>query len=71
MDIEAFPMRFIAVSDGVFQGREHAVLFLEHAGREGPQGFALSLADARRLLAALAVLLPNAQHIQARIAADN
>jgi hypothetical protein len=71
MRIEAFPARFVAVSDGVTRGEEHVVLFLEPAGKGEVVGFALHLADARRLYALLGVILPQAQQIQSNLTRDN
>ena len=51
MEIDAFPMRLVALTDGVFGGREHVVLFLRPAGEGPPRGFALPLDDARLLRA--------------------
>jgi hypothetical protein len=65
MEFEAYPTRLVAVSDGIFGGEEHVVLFLGHADAEQPRGFALKLRDARQLLAALALILPEAQRFQA------
>jgi hypothetical protein len=58
MRIEAFPTRLVAVTDGVHRGEAHIVVFLEHAAMGEPRGFALDLADARALLAALTLLVP-------------
>jgi hypothetical protein len=71
MQIAAIPMQFVAVTDGVRAGQEHVVLFLENALLEQPCGFALSLPDAHRLLAALRGVLPQAQQIQTRIRDSN
>lgn len=71
MEIEAYPTRLVAVSDGIFGGEEHLVLFLEHTAAEKPYGFALKLADARRLLAALALVLPAAERYQEELREAN
>ena len=71
MEIEAYPTHLVAVSDGVFGGEEHVVLFLEHPAAPGPYGFALRLRDACRLLAALALVLPEAQRYQAQLREAN
>jgi hypothetical protein len=71
MEIDAFPMRLVALTDGVFGGREHVVLFLRPAGAGPPRGFALPLDDARLLRAGLGVVLHEAEQIQARIADSN
>jgi hypothetical protein len=71
MHIEAFPMRFVALTDGVRDGREHVVVFLVHAETGRPHGFALSLADARSLFDGLDGILPAAQQIQDRLAESN
>ena len=64
MHIDAMPSRLVAVTDGVHEGCEHVVVFLKHPAREDTRGFAFSLADARQLLAALALILPGAREIQ-------
>jgi hypothetical protein len=71
MHLEAFPMQFLALTDGVLNGVEHVILFLEHAGGSSPRGFALSLGDARALLFALRNILPEAQQIQKEIHEQN
>jgi hypothetical protein len=71
MRIEAFPADFVAVSDGVMRGEEHVVLFLQPAGKAEAVGFALRLADARRLHTLLGVILPQAQQIQSNLTRDN
>ena len=71
MHLEAFPMRFVALTDGVLHGVEHVILFLEHAGGSSPRGFALDLGDARALLTALRNILPEAQQIQNQIHEQN
>jgi hypothetical protein len=71
MHIEAFPMRFVALTDGVRGGQEHVVIFFEHAETHQPHGFALSLSDARALLLSLRGLLPTVQNIQERLAENN
>ena len=71
MEIEAYPTHLVAVSDGVFHGEEHIVLFLEHDAVHEPRGFALKLRDARKLLAALALILPEARRFQAELREAN
>lgn len=71
MQIEAFPMQLVALTDGVLDGHEHVVLFLDHQARSQPCGYALSLTDARRLLEALTRILPDAQQIQKNIRDSN
>ncbi len=71
MHLEAFPMQFVALTDGVLDGEEHVILFLEHAGVRSSRGFALTLGDARALLTALRNILPEAQQIQNRIREQN
>jgi hypothetical protein len=71
MRLEAFPMQFIALTDGVLDGEEHVILFLEHAGAGCPRGFALTLGDARALLTALRHVLPEAEQIQDRLTEQN
>ncbi len=64
MHIDAMPSCLVAVTDGVHEGREHIVLFLKHPARDEEHGFAFTLADGRKLLAALTLILPSAQQIQ-------
>jgi hypothetical protein len=64
MRIDAMPSRLVAVTDGVHEGREHVVVFLKHPVGDEVRGFAFGIADARKLLAALTVILPGAQEIQ-------
>lgn len=71
MRLEAVPVQFVALTDGVLNGDEHVLLFLETARLRHPCGFALNLADARVLLLALRNLLPEAQDIQDRIREQN
>ena len=71
MRLEAVPVQFVALSDGVLNGEEHVLLFLESANLRRPCGFALTLADARVLLIALRNVLPDAQQIQDRIREQN
>ncbi|HWG41738.1 MAG TPA: hypothetical protein VN688_03060 [Gemmataceae bacterium] len=71
MHLEAFPMQFVALTDGVLDGQEHIILFLEHADRGQPRGLALNLGDARALLTALRNILPEAQQIQNRLHEQN
>jgi hypothetical protein len=71
MEFEAYPTRLVAVSDGVFGGEEHVVVFLKHSVAQAPRGFALKLRDARKLLAALRLVLPEAQRFQAELREAN
>jgi hypothetical protein len=71
MHLEAYPVEFVALSDGVLDGREHVILFVQHAGQRQPRGFALTLSDARALLTALRNILPEAQQIQDRLRESN
>jgi hypothetical protein len=71
MHLEAMPMQFVALTDGVLNGEEHVLLFLENANLRRPCGFALTLADAAALLIALRNLLPEARQIQDRILEQN
>jgi hypothetical protein len=71
MHLEALPMQFVALTDGVLHGEEHILLFLDHEELAQPRGFALTLADARALLAGLRNILPEAQQIQNRIREQN
>jgi hypothetical protein len=47
------------------------VVFLKHPAREEARGFAFSLADARKLLAALTLILPPAHEIQHELTQTN
>ncbi|MHB1423488.1 MAG: hypothetical protein ACYC3I_09900 [Gemmataceae bacterium] len=71
MHLEALPMQFVALTDGLLHGEEHVLLFLENANMPRPCGFALSLADAAALSLALLNLLPEARQIQDRIHEQN
>jgi hypothetical protein len=71
MHLEAFPMQFVALTDGVLNGEEHVLLFLAHPGTQQSRGFALTLADARVLLTALRNILPEAHQIQNRLREQN
>jgi hypothetical protein len=71
MHVDAMPSRLVAVTDGVHEGQEHVVVFLKHLDREEVRGFAFSLSDARKLLAALALILPGAQEIQDELTQTN
>ena len=71
MQLEALPMQFVALTDGVLNGVEHVLLFLEHAGVRQPRGFALTLDDARALSTALLNILPEARQIQTRLLEQN
>jgi hypothetical protein len=71
MHLEAIPMQFVALTDGVLNGEEHVLLFVENANLRRPCGLALSLADAAALSIALHNILPEARQIQERICARN
>jgi hypothetical protein len=71
MHIDAMPSRLVAVTDGVHQGREHVVVFLKHPTGDEVHGFAFDLADARRLLAALTLIVPGAEEIQHELMGTN
>ena len=71
MHLEAMPMQFVALTDGVLHGEEHVLLFLESAASRRPCGIALTLADAHALSLALRTLLPEARQIQERIREQN
>ena len=71
MHLEAMPVQFIALTDGVLNGEEHVLLFLENANLRRPCGFALTLPDATALLIALRNILPEARQIQERIVEQN
>jgi hypothetical protein len=70
MRIDAMPVRLVAVTDGVFQGCEHVVVFLKNPAQD-VRGLAFSLADTRRLQAALNFVLPGAQQIQQELTQSN
>jgi len=71
MRLEAIPVQFVALTDGVLDGEEHILLFLEHDHARQPYGFALTLGDGRALLTALRNILPEAQQIQNRLREQN
>jgi hypothetical protein len=71
MHLEAVPMQFLALTDGVLDGEEHILLFVENANLRRPCGLALTLADASALLVALHNILPEARQIQNRIREQN
>lgn len=71
MHLEAMPMQFVALTDGVLHGEEHVLIFLESAVARRPCGIALTLADAHALSIALRTLLPEARQIQERIREQN
>jgi hypothetical protein len=71
MHLEALPVQFVALTDGVLNGEEHVLLFVENAKMQRPCGFALTLTDAAALLIALHNLLPEARQIQERICEQN
>jgi hypothetical protein len=71
MHLEAMPMQFVALTDGVLHGEEHVLLFLENAGLRRTCGVALTLADANALSMALRALLPEARQIQERLREQN
>jgi hypothetical protein len=71
MHLEAMPVQFVALTDGVLNGEEHVLLFFENANLRRPCGFALTLADATALLIALRNILPEARQIQERIVEQN
>jgi hypothetical protein len=71
MRIDAMPSRLVAITDGVHEAREHVVVFLKHSGCEDAHGFAFSLADARKLLVALSLIVPGAEHIQHELTQTN
>jgi hypothetical protein len=71
MHLEAMPVQFVALTDGVLNGEEHVLLFVENASLRRPCGLALSLADAAALSIALGKILPEARQIQDRICEQN
>jgi hypothetical protein len=71
MHLEAMPVQFVALTDGVLGGEEHVLLFVENAKLRRPCGLALSLADAVALSIALRNILPEARQIQNRIREQN
>ena len=71
MRLEAVPVQFVALTDGVLNGEEHVLLFVENPKLRRPCGFALTLPDAAALSIALRNILPEAQEIQARIREQN
>jgi hypothetical protein len=71
MHLEAMPVQFLALTDGVLNNEEHVLLFVENTNLRRPYGFALTLADADALLIALRNLLPEARQIEDRIREQN
>lgn len=71
MHLEAMPVQFVALTDGVLNGQEHVLLFVESAKIGRPCGLALTLADAAALSLALHNILPEARQIQERICERN
>ena len=71
MHLEAMPVQFVALTDGVLNGEEHVLLFVENASLRRPCGLALTLADAIALSVALRNILPEARQIQNRIREQN
>jgi hypothetical protein len=71
MHLEAMPVQFVALTDGVLNGEEHVLLFVENANLHRPCGLALTLADAVALSLALRNILPEARQIQNRIREQN
>jgi hypothetical protein len=71
MHLEAMPVQFVALTDGVLNGEEHVLLFVENANLRRPCGLALTLADAVALSLALRNILPEARQIQNRIREQN
>ena len=71
MHLEALPVQFVALTDGVLNGEEHVLLFVENAKQRRPCGLALTLADASALAIALRNILPEARQIQDRIREQN
>jgi hypothetical protein len=71
MQLEAMPVQFVALTDGVLNGEEHVLLFVENANLRHPCGLALTLADAAALSIALRNILPEARQIQNRIREQN
>jgi len=67
MQIEAVPTQFVVATDGQLRGREHVILFLRPAGHTEARGYALNLHDAKRALAALAVLISESEKLELRI----
>ena len=71
MHLEAMPVQFVALTDGVLNGEEHVLLFVENTNLRRPCGLALTLADAVALSIALRNILPEARQIQNRIREQN
>lgn len=68
MDVGAFPVRLLAVADGVRHGAEHVVIALERQSTGAVFGVALDLDQAQLLADSLRSILPTARRIQRRIA---
>jgi hypothetical protein len=70
MQIEAVPTQFVVATDGQLRGREHVILFLRPAGQIEARGYALNLHDAKRALAALALLIAESEKLDLRVVRD-
>ena len=71
MHLEAVPVQFVALTDGVLNGKEHILLFVKNEQVCRPYGLALSLPDAATLWTALHTILPQARQIQKDIWEQN
>lgn len=71
MHLDAVPTQFVAATDGQLRGREHVVLFLRPAGHTEAHGYALNLHDAKRALAALALLVAETEPMRLSIVRDD
>ncbi len=70
MHVHALPTELVAVSDGLLNGRQHVILFLNRPDGHEAGVFALPLADAAGLHAALSLLLPDLRRRSSPPAAD-
>jgi hypothetical protein len=71
MQIEAVPTQFVVATDGQLRGREHVILFLRPAGHTEAKGYALNLHDAKRALAALALLVSESERLELRLVRED
>jgi len=67
MQVEAVPTQFVVATDGQLRGREHVILFLRPAGHVEARGYALNLHDAKRALAALALLVSESEKMDLHV----
>jgi hypothetical protein len=67
MQVEAIPTQFVTATAGQLRGRDHVILYLRPAGHIEARGYALNSHDAKRALAALALLVADSDRVELRI----